>query len=476
MAIDVSVISAIYQHSDKRPYLELHYRIFGNTLKTETSEGKYSSSVRILMTLETNKEIRQFDHYRLNTDINTLNEDIIDIRRYQVEEGKYLLKIEVTDILDSTSVFYFSDSVHVFSAGGDPTIGSILLLSEVESLSAGQAEVDARVKYQLLLKALPYQFAYKNVGSIYYYTEVYNMSAETDDGVYYIKTVLRENKTWMRESEIVFSDMRKRKIKETDIYINTLNVEDIPSGNYILELIAELADGRKLASSKVFFQRSNPDFDQKLLLSAAPVIEDIGEVNKFEALSSDTLVYSLKAISPLVRQVDSELIKLLISKRDKKAMSLYLSNYFYEEYPKAPFKAYEQFMVIARFTDQYYNNGFRHGFETDRGRIFIKYGRPSDIVTVEDEVSAPPYEIWVYNELMQNNQTNVKFLFYNPDLMHNGHILLHSTARGEINNVQWQSILYKNAPGEGQRQANFFEGQSAQDAINRRAVRYFNDL
>ncbi len=474
--MEVSVVSAVYFAADKSPYLELHYSISGTTLSYSSLSSSQSSVVKVLMTLESNGEITSFDHYRLNTELETSKEDIIDIRRYNLPAGKYLLNIEVTDLNDSTSIYIHKDSIFISELKSSPEIGSILLVSNIDAKSGDESNTDARVKYNFMLTALPHQYAYRNVHKLYYYTELYNMPLEENEGYYYIKTELKEAKLGQKTGAALYENKRKRKAKDLDVFINALDLEEIPSGNYYLLLSAETEDGEKIAESYLLFQRSNPEFDRKLLLTAIPEAKDEGDLKKFESIPNDTLVYSLKAISPLVRQVDSELIKILVNERDSKAMSRYLSNYFNDEYPAAPYSAYQQFMVIARFTDQYYNNGFRHGFETDRGRIFIKYGRPSDIVTVEDEVSAPPYEIWVYNEMIQNNQTNVKFLFYNPDLMHNGHILLHSTARGEINNAQWQTILYKNAPGEGQKQSNFFEGQNAQEAINRRAVRYFNDL
>ena len=71
-------------------------------------------------------------------------------------------------------------------------------------------------------------------------------------------------------------------------------------------------------------------------------------------------------------------------------------------------------MKVAEKVDLYFKSGFGYGFETDRGYTYLKYGPPADIVTVEDEPSAPPYEIWVYYDFPMTSQSNVKFLFYNP--------------------------------------------------------------
>ena len=62
-------------------------------------------------------------------------------------------------------------------------------------------------------------------------------------------------------------------------------------------------------------------------------------------------------------------------------------------------------MEVAKAVDRLYKSGFGYGFETDRGNIFMKYGKPNDIVTVENDPSAPPYEMWVYNDFPKTKQT-----------------------------------------------------------------------
>ena len=90
-----------------------------------------------------------------------------------------------------------------------------------------------------------------------------------------------------------------------------------------------------------------------------------------------------------------------------------------------------------------------------------------------DEPSAPPYEIWIYNFLVETNQTGVKFLFYNEELAPNEFRLLHSTCRGELQNPRWEVELYKSdrlAPI-----GNVVDANTVQDGFNRNARRYFSD-
>ena len=39
------------------------------------------------------------------------------------------------------------------------------------------------------------------------------------------------------------------------------------------------------------------------------------------------------------------------------------------------------------------------GWKTDRGRIFILYGEPSEIERFPNQMDTKPYEIWHYNDI-----------------------------------------------------------------------------
>ena len=74
----------------------------------------------------------------------------------------------------------------------------------------------------------------------------------------------------------------------------------------------------------------------------------------------------------------------------------------------------------------------------------------------------------------ETQETNVKFLFYNPSLVANDFQLLHSTCRGERQNPRWEVDLYLDDT-QGQTD-NYLEARTTQDNFGRNARRYFSDL
>ena len=93
------------------------------------------------------------------------------------------------------------------------------------------------------------------------------------------------------------------------------------------------------------------------------------------------------------------------------------------------------------FVEKVYGNNFQEGFETDRGRVYLQYGAPSNIVAREASPSEYPYEIWTFNKI--GVFSNKRFVFYNPDLVNRAYRLLHSDMIGELKNNSWPQILSK---------------------------------
>ncbi|MCB0846455.1 MAG: GWxTD domain-containing protein, partial [Bacteroidetes bacterium] len=96
-------------------------------------------------------------------------------------------------------------------------------------------------------------------------------------------------------------------------------------------------------------------------------------------------------------------------------------------------------LLALDYVNQQYKSTFREGWQTDRGRVFLKYGIPQDVERFPAEANLIPYEIWRYNRL--GAQTNVIFIFFDQDLSSNEYVLLHSTKYGEVNNPRWREQL-----------------------------------
>lgn len=95
--------------------------------------------------------------------------------------------------------------------------------------------------------------------------------------------------------------------------------------------------------------------------------------------------------------------------------------------------------VIEKFN--YANNNFswadETGWTSDRGRVLIKYGMPTNIESHQSEPNTVPYEIWTY-------QLEKNYFFVFADRRATGkYTLIHSDMIGEVSDPSWINLIRK---------------------------------
>jgi GWxTD domain-containing protein len=116
--------------------------------------------------------------------------------------------------------------------------------------------------------------------------------------------------------------------------------------------------------------------------------------------------------------------------------------------------AFRKFRRTVAEADRKYGNQTMKGYQTERGRVYIQYGKPD---MVENEISdrfrkamvnlnTIPYEIWYYYAMEEPvKQTDVQFVFVQQNRGNNNYKLLHSSGIGEVRNTEWRRIVENNA-------------------------------
>jgi len=318
------------------------------------------------------------------------------------------------------------------------------------------------------MEPLPYNFYGRYASSLNFYNEFYNTDKALDEDFMVSYSIQQVDNS---EAKTIMIGHKRQKPQPIIPFLMQMDISQLPSGNY--NLLVELRSRSKelLSRKRIFFQRSNPllEEDATLELTDAEIEEEF-----VQKLTSEQLEYSLRALVPKMPQGDVDIVNTMIRKNNLDAQRLYLFSFWAKESPTNPEFAYKKYMEVAAAVDNKFNSGFRHGFETDRGYYYLKYGQPDDIEFRDQEPSAPPYEVWSYYEFPKTNQNNVRFVFYNPSLAPGNFELLHSTAIGERNNPNWQRDLYRDAPNEIN-SSDHFGDDGMLDNFNRRADRVFRD-
>lgn len=432
-ALDASIAYATFKSPPNKSFVEVYLNVMGTTVNHKTLDSlSYQASVEVLILVKKSEKIVTFEKYILNGPLSEHPLDFMDVRRISLEDGIYDLEVEIQDMNDSTNHVAYTGKFEIAYQKEESLLQSDLQL--IHALEAS-SDVSPFVKSGYHMKPLPYNFYYKTDTSLIFYQELYHSDKAFEDKflLKYLVEKIKGNGTL----EPVMMGHKKLDPKPVNVVLIKKDIKKLESGRYRLLVEIQNRKGEVISSKETQFDRSNPYRDTEIILETP--VEDVF-VSK---LDSAELRYSLKAIASNVDDGSVRVLNTVISKGTVEKMRRYLYS-FWSRIDEDPEKAYNRYMEVARAVDKTYKSGFGHGFESDRGRIFMKYGKPSDVVTVENETSAPPYEIWYYDRVPSSPpQSDVKFLFYNPSLAAGNYQLLHSTCRGEAQNPQWEIELYR---------------------------------
>ncbi|NNE30607.1 MAG: GWxTD domain-containing protein [Saprospiraceae bacterium] len=464
-ALDVSFSHCSF-NSQQGPYLESYIHVIGSTVSfIDVEGGQKQASVEVLIIIKDGEKIVAFDKYNLHSPLTATTVNFVDQKTYLLPSGRYTIELEVRDNhQEGNEVKMNSNAVLEFE---ENQFGQ----SDIQLLGA-YSKTDREgpmIKNGYFLETLPFNFYNKKASKLAFYLEIYNSDKIVQEEFlvrYYIDQ-LGDNST----KKTVKLGHKKRMPKAVNVVMLQMDIQGLPSGNYFLTVEIRDRNNELLSSREVYFQRSNPFLDTKNLAEVATEDEFVNE------LDSASLVYGLKAIAMHISARDGEVLNMILKERKNKAMRGFLFRYWAAKNPNSPKLAYERYMEVARAADKTFESGFGYGFESDRGNIFMKYGKPNDIVRVDNELDAPPYEIWVYETFPFTNQSRVKFLFYNPTLGAGAFRLLHSDCRAEINNPQWEVELYRDAAPESiNNETNYVDATRVTDSFTRRARRIWEDI
>ncbi|HUF07755.1 MAG TPA: GWxTD domain-containing protein, partial [Rhodothermales bacterium] len=80
--------------------------------------------------------------------------------------------------------------------------------------------------------------------------------------------------------------------------------------------------------------------------------------------------------------------------------------------------------------------GHSEGWQTDRGRAYLKYGMPAHVSPHHYERGSVPYEIWEYDNIP--GEGNAMFVFADVGGFHEFE-LIHSNVSGEPKSLDWRA-------------------------------------
>ena len=407
----------------------------------EFEPGKFKATVEIT-TVFRKGEKATFSKVALDspvvTDTTNLSGAFIDQQRFMLDNGEYDMEISITDMNSGFALPTETITVNVDYPADAPAVSDILLFDSYSK--SVKPSACTKSGFDFLPRVYPFYGA--NEDKLKFYAELYNSDKLYDDGKflvnYYIETV--ESSTRMKN--YFFS--QRYEVKKVDILLNTINIKDLPSGNYYLVVEMRDRSNNLICSNSCFFQRSNPEasFDMGDLAGVNVANTFVSEIDNI-----DTLRKYLRYIDPICTEMERDYTSSLVKTQDKQTMQQFLFNFWSARSPMNPKQAFDDYLAAVRRVNMSFKTTSFPGYRTDRGYVFLKYGQPDKIMQEPNEPGAYPYEIWHYYTI--GNQRNKKFVFMSKDASANNYQLIHSDVIGEINNPRWQLEIYSRIYGQG---------------------------
>lgn len=408
----------------------------------EFEPGKFKASVEITTVFRKGEETT-FSKVALDspvvTDTSNLSGAFIGQQRFALDNGEYQMEISISDMNSGDALPVESATVTLNYPEGVPAISDILLFDSYAK--ATTPSECTKSGYDLLPRVYPFYGA--NDNKLNFYAELYNSDKLYDEGKflvnYFIETV--ESSTHLQD----FSFTKRFDVSKANILLNTIDISELPSGNYYLVVEMRDRSNTLICFNSCFFQRSNPgkNFD----------MEDLSGVNITNTFVSsitdvDTLRKYISFLDPICTDVERSYSKSLVKTDDIKTMQQFLFNFWSARTPMNPKQGFEEYITAVRRVNMSFKTSSYPGYRTDRGYVFLKYGQPDKIMQEPNEPGAYPYEIWHYYEVA-NQQHNKHFVFMAKDSAANDYHLIHSDVVGEINNPRWQMEIYSRIYGVG---------------------------
>ncbi|HTL80191.1 MAG TPA: GWxTD domain-containing protein [Bacteroidia bacterium] len=436
---------------DNKSYVETYLSVIGNSLVyTKNKSGKWQAAVDVLMIFTQDDSIRCAKHYTLNSPEEADSADVqsfLDLQRIPLPTGYYSLQITLTD-MHRDPVKPITNKRSVLS-DIDP---DSVCLSHLEILESYTPSLKMNVLTKSGYDLVPYvsSFIPENMNKLSFYGEIYHTTnvMKADEKFLVLYYIESSQGTKMEE----YNAFVKLQPQQINSFLYSFQIDKLPSGTYNLVVEVRNSSNRLLGMRKNQFERYNP--------SVAFSMSDVNGVDITNTFASritngDTLADYIRSLRPISSENEVDFAENRIKAGDIKLMQQFLYNFWLARDEKDPEGAWNKYNLEVQKVNTQYGTQTLRGYETDRGRVYLQYGPPDQMVSVTTEPSSYPYEIWQYyriagptnttnvNQPGNTAQTNRKFVFADFDLATNNYQLIHSDARGEVRDDNWQVRLLK---------------------------------
>lgn len=443
-AVQSFLSSTTYNVPGDTPFIENALAFdCSSVIYNQFQPGQFKATVEIQTIFKQGETIANYSKIALDSpvvaDTANITGAFVDQQRFSLPNGEYTMEITVKDLNNPSEVPYSASQTVVIDYPTDAPAVSDILLVEAYSRAATPTEF-TKSGYDLVPRV--YSFYLNNTNSLTFYAELYNSDKYyPEGGQYLVNYYVQSYETSVKMRE--FNFVKRMEVSNANCLLNTLNISNLPTGNYYLVVEMRDRSNTLLASNSVFFQRYNPGCEMNLADLGAT---HVGNTFAESIDNLDTLREYLRCLNPRCSESERDYVNNIVLTDDKVTMQQFLYNFWNTRAPLNPREAWQEYLAQVQRVNASYSTRTKKGYMTDRGYMYLRYGTPDRICEEPFEPGAFPYEIWHYYEVA--GQRNKHCVFMSQDMVTNDYQLIHSDIIGEVNNPRWQMMIYSRFYGQ----------------------------
>lgn len=411
-------------------YVEFYYSFEQASLNyVDTDTTDYVSGILHLEVIDSLTSEKIIDkHWMVNNEIqdsSELNKSLIGTLGFVIKEGLYNITVTGIDANNTANSQTISEFTEVI-----PFIDTSIALSDIQLSSniIPGSENTSSIFYKNTYEVTPLPAALcgENQPVLFYYVEIYNiLFSQPESELRYDELLVNS-----RGQLLSLNSKKINKSVDARVEVGKVNAYKFPTDTYtlIINLVDSLADYGVSSRKRFFVYNPSVVPSDTLQTTVTPVLSTMFGSMSIEEL--DDMFSKSKYIASEAEKDKYEALTTVDAKREFmytfwKARDENPSddkNQYFQDYLKRVYEANERFTA-----------GKKEGWKTDKGRVYLIYGRPSEIDRYPNQIETKPYEIWRYESV----EGGVVFIF--GDITgFNDYQLLHSTKRGELRDESWQ--------------------------------------
>lgn len=424
---------ALFRDPEGKAILEIYYSVPQGLLKYEKSEYGYEAAVKLVVSIRSKFDgaVVHENTYRTPSVVRDTSDkksmqNLVGQLNYILDPGTYLLEVlgsdyAKEDLVESFEAEFIADN----NSAGRTEISDIELANSVRKSDNTQS-----LFYKNTLEVVPNPSGLfgKNLPEANYYLEFYELTpANVGDRYSITYTVTRLN------NDTVFNSVKSFVTKATSkADFGKFRVDTLTSGTYLFNVSVVGADGIEKASKEKKFYI----FTETVAATDQNKAEGY-LASEFAAMSEEQLEKEVERMIYVMPEKQVETYELLKSLDDKKK---FIYNFWKvrDINPQTPqLESRIDYMKRVNEANQSFKEAYKEGWKTDRGRIYIVYGKPDDIERFPFETASKSYEVWTYDAVEGGGECD--FVELQP--MTGVYWLVNSTFRNELQNPTWREQL-----------------------------------